>query len=198
MLDLLGCSSDDIDTGKINWRDITPAEYRQLDDQALEEICQHGRCSPFEKEYCCINGARIPVLIEAAAFGGRVLGSGSFFAVDLRNRKRLPEIDDRAAEVISKLSPRQRLICLLSSYGLTQNRIAGLLDMGRRTVELERHRAAITLGLSTPGTTLWSVSNQKILRASAITSGLLTPSIVKVIERYVGQTDLFKKRFSGR
>src|SRR5436190_9039176 len=35
---LLGYKGNDINAGKIHWREITPPEYKPLDDQALDEI----------------------------------------------------------------------------------------------------------------------------------------------------------------
>ena len=179
--DLLGYAGADLNAGKIRWRDITPPEYGPLDDQALEEIRQHGKCSPFEKEYVGSNGRRIPVLITAAAFDKRSLDAGSFCAIDLRKRKRLGETDPTAAMQVSSLSPRQRLICLLSSHGVMQKRIAGLLDIALRTVELERHRAAKALGLPTPTATIWAVSNQQLLKSSLASDGLLPPAVEQII-----------------
>src|SRR6516225_6158970 len=70
---MLGYTANDINGGKIRWRDITPPEYQPLDNQALAEIREYGKCSPFEKEYVDIHGCRIPVLITAAAFGKGVV-----------------------------------------------------------------------------------------------------------------------------
>jgi len=178
---LLGYSGDDIDAGTVRWRDITPPEYKPLDDQALHEIRQHGSCSPFEKEYVRSDGNRIPVLITAAAFGQGVVDAGSFCAIDLRARRRLPELKPTAEIPVSRLSARQQLICLLSSYGVDQKRIANVLDIGLRTVEWERNRVAKTFGVPTPAVTIWAVTNRQLLRASLIGSELLTPSVEQLI-----------------
>jgi PAS domain S-box-containing protein len=178
---LLGYKGNEINDGKIRWRGITPPEYEPLDDQALAEIRQHGKCAPFEKEYIGIDGNRIPVLITAAAFGKGVVDSGSFCAIDLRQRKRLPDANETAATQVSYLSARQRLICLLSASGVNQKRIASLLDIGLRTVELDRHRAAEALGLPTPAATIWAASNRRLLQSRVINDGLLTPPIQQVV-----------------
>jgi len=179
---LLGYSGHEINAGKIRWREITPPEYQPLDDQALAEIRQLGKCWPFEKEYVRSDGTRIPVLITAAAFGQDIPDSGSFCAIDLRRRKRLPEANSTAAAQVSRLSARQRLICLLGACGVNQKRIATVLDIGLRTVELERHRSAKALGLPTPAATIWAVSNRELLRSTAMSDGLLTSSTERMID----------------
>ncbi|HEY2414140.1 MAG TPA: PAS domain-containing protein [Pirellulaceae bacterium] len=179
---LLGYSGHDINAGKIRWPEITPPEYQPLDEQALVEIRQLGKCWPFEKEYVGSDGSRIPVLVTAAAFGKGVVDAGSFCAIDLRRRKRLPEADHAATAQVSRLSARQRLICLLGAYGVNQKRIATTLDIGLRTVELERHRAAKALDLPTPAATIWAVSNRQLLHSSAMSDGLLTSPLEQLID----------------
>ena len=55
---------------------------------------------------------------------------------------------------------RQRAVCLLLSYGEPDKRIATLLDVGLRTVELDKQRAASKLKLATGALTVWSVENR--------------------------------------
>jgi PAS domain S-box-containing protein len=178
---LLGCSSDDINLGRIRWQDITPPEYAPLDEQAMGEIQTYGKCAPFEKEYICADGRRVPVLISAATFDDDK-ETGSFCIVDLRQRKQINESNSDVEEIF-RLTARQRLIALLTSHGVLQKQIANLLDMGLRTVEIERQRTAAILGLPTRTATLWAVSNQQRLAESLAGAGLITPAVEKLISR---------------
>lgn len=98
LLDLLGYSRAELIAGQVKWNEITPPEYRYLDEQALTEIDERGTCSPFEKEYVCKDGRHIPVLIGGSSFDEKG-ESGIFFAVDLTerklNEKRLRESEQR-------------------------------------------------------------------------------------------------------
>ena len=67
--------------------------------------------------------------------------------------------------VVSSLSDRQRLICLLASVGELDKRIAILLDISLRTVELEKQRIASNLGIPTPRLLIWAVENRRVLQA---------------------------------
>jgi DNA-binding NarL/FixJ family response regulator len=67
--------------------------------------------------------------------------------------------------IVSSLTDRQRVICLLSSVGELDKRIANLLDIGQRTVELEKRRVANSLGIPTQRLVIWAVENRRVLRA---------------------------------
>jgi PAS domain S-box-containing protein len=62
-LNMVGYSRDDLMKGMLRWTDMTPAEYRELDSIALEQIRETGSCAPFEKEYYRKDGSRVPVLL---------------------------------------------------------------------------------------------------------------------------------------
>ena len=84
---------------------------------------------------------------------------------------------------LQKLSERQRVICLLPSHGISQDRIAKLLDMGLRTVELENEGDADTLGITTKVVALWAAKNHTRISESTIGSSLLTPAVLGEIQK---------------
>ncbi|HKY27929.1 MAG TPA: EAL domain-containing protein [Pyrinomonadaceae bacterium] len=65
-LKIIGCTRDDLATGKLNWRELTAPELRHLDEQAIEQVREHGHCSPFEKECISKDGNRVSVLFGAS------------------------------------------------------------------------------------------------------------------------------------
>ena len=64
-LEMVGYSRQDLEAGKILWRQMTPDEYLHLDERAMEELAATGSCKPFEKEYFRKDGSRVPILIAA-------------------------------------------------------------------------------------------------------------------------------------
>ncbi|MEM5458826.1 AAA family ATPase [Paraburkholderia phytofirmans] len=86
-LRIVGYSREDLLSGRIRWPDLTPPEWRDLDELVRAELTATGSAKPFEKEYFCKDGSRVPVLVGAAAFGERE-GQGVAFILDLTDQKR--------------------------------------------------------------------------------------------------------------
>lgn len=85
-LQMVGYSRDDLLQGRIRWDEMTPPEYRHLDQQALVEIKANQVCTPYEKEYFCKDGHRLPVLVGGAAFGNG-FEKGVCFVLDITDRR---------------------------------------------------------------------------------------------------------------
>ncbi len=85
-LRMLGYTRKDLQMGQINWRKVTPPEYLDLDEVAIEEAKEQGYCNPYEKEYIRADGSRVPVLIGFAQVEG-MSGDYVCFMVDLTERK---------------------------------------------------------------------------------------------------------------
>jgi PAS domain S-box-containing protein len=65
-LELIGYSRDDLGTDRLRWRNVTPPEFLDRFDRALEELRETGRAMPFEKEFLRSDGIRVPVLVGFA------------------------------------------------------------------------------------------------------------------------------------
>ncbi len=98
-LDLVGYTRGDLQAGRLQWPDLTPAEYSALDDLAHEEGLRFGACTPYEKELIRKDGTRVPVLVATA-----VLKLSPFrwitFVQDLRERNQFESIRDEDADLI--------------------------------------------------------------------------------------------------
>jgi PAS domain S-box-containing protein len=86
-LDMLGYSREDLISGRLNWSELSPAEWRDADDRAVEELKAAGTIRPREKEYFRKDGGRVPVLLGATTFDDRP-DQGVAFVLDLTERKR--------------------------------------------------------------------------------------------------------------
>jgi PAS domain S-box-containing protein len=70
-LDILGYAREDLASGRLRWTELTPAEWRDADEQTVAELKAAGTVQPREKEYFHKDGSRVPVLLGATTFGDR-------------------------------------------------------------------------------------------------------------------------------
>ncbi|MCA1442449.1 PAS domain S-box protein [Ensifer sp. IC4062] len=85
-LRMVGYSREDVLSGRVCWRELTPSEWRDRSERAVAELRTIGKFQPFEKEFFRRDGSRVPVLIGGALFeeGG---DEGVAFALDLTERR---------------------------------------------------------------------------------------------------------------
>lgn len=86
-LSMLGYTREELREGRVRWRDITPPEWAQLDQQKFEELLTRGAVLPYEKEYLTRDGRRVPVMLGVAAVTHEPL-SWIAFALDLTSSKK--------------------------------------------------------------------------------------------------------------
>ena len=96
-LRIVGYGRDDLSSGRLRWRELTPAEWRTADDRRVAELEASGTAQPHEKEYFRKDGSRVPVLVGAATFEG-MCDEGAAFVFDLTDRKKADEAV-RASEI---------------------------------------------------------------------------------------------------
>ncbi|MFS8975393.1 AAA family ATPase [Cupriavidus necator] len=89
-LRMVGYEREDLVSGRVRWRDLTPPELHQGSEQALAEAGQTGRVQPFEKEYVRKDGSRVPVIVGLATFEAS-RKEGVAFVLDLTERKQAEE-----------------------------------------------------------------------------------------------------------
>ena len=83
--------------------------------------------------------------------------------------------------VVTSLTDRQRLICLLASVGELDKRIASLLHIGLRTVDREKQRVAYSLDIPTHHLVIWAVENRQALSAEIKTWNSVSDLIRELI-----------------
>jgi PAS domain S-box-containing protein len=90
-LDIVGYAREDLVSGGLRWRELTPAEWHDADDQAGAELKAAGTVQPREKEYFRKDGRRVPVLVARALFEWKP-DEGVAFVIDL-NRPQVGGVD---------------------------------------------------------------------------------------------------------
>lgn len=127
-LDMLGFTQEELDSGEVNWRALTPPEMEERDRKAMEELLANGRCEPFEKVFLHKKGYAVPVYIGVSMLSGDH-GRGIAFVMDLSERKKAEAelklastvfeasydgilITDAAMHIVSV----NRAICMMTGY----------------------------------------------------------------------------------
>jgi PAS domain S-box-containing protein len=77
---------EDLASGRVRWTNLTPAEWRGPDEQAVAALKASGIFQPFAKEYFRKDGSRVPVLLGGALFEGSG-NEGVAFVLDLSEQK---------------------------------------------------------------------------------------------------------------
>lgn len=87
-LRMSGYGREQIETGELTWRKLTPPEWMESSERQMEHLAQTGRIGPYEKDYILADGSRRWMLIA-----GRDLGDGTIvkFCVDYTERKQAQE-----------------------------------------------------------------------------------------------------------
>ncbi len=97
-LHLAGYTRDEFATlGRINWRELTPIEYKDLDDRALLEVQTTGVSRIYEKEYLQRDGKRVPIVLGVALLNDSK-NNGVAFVLDITERKSVEKKCDRLLE----------------------------------------------------------------------------------------------------
>jgi PAS domain S-box-containing protein len=86
LLNLIGYSKEEILSGRIDWRKLTPLEWHEVDARAVEQLATTGIAGLREKEYIRKDGGRVPVLVGSAMLEGEASLCISF-VLDLTERK---------------------------------------------------------------------------------------------------------------
>ncbi len=87
-LEMMGYTSDDLETGRIDWTKMTPPEYNYLDERSLIELKTTGvNKVPYEKEFIRKDGSHIPIMV-AGAMLDKARINGVAFVLDITERKK--------------------------------------------------------------------------------------------------------------
>ena len=135
LLAMVGHDRADLEAGRINWREMTPAEWSARDDAAIEQLRRTGSCRPFEKEYFHASGRRVPILIGAAVIDRDPLRWVTFI-VDLSERQRAEQ--ERAELLAAAAVARAEAESAETGLGLLL-RAGALVTATRNREELLEH-----------------------------------------------------------
>jgi PAS domain S-box-containing protein len=107
-LEMVGCTRDDLDSGRIMWTELTPPEWQGASQRAVAQLRTTGSADLYEKEYFRKDGSRVPVLVAAAALEGSPVQAVAF-VVDLTERKQAEVERERLRRLQADLARISRI-----------------------------------------------------------------------------------------
>ena len=138
-LTMTGYTRKDLLTGAVNWQQMSPAEYRQIDETALAELAAVGVCTPFEKEYIRKDNSRVAVLIHGATLDEK-RDRGIAVIVDITERNQARKALQKAHDELEQLV-EERTVELLKTNQLLRAEIA---DRQRAERQMQRTQAFLS------------------------------------------------------
>jgi len=95
-LQMVGYAREEVMSGAVRWADMTPPEWRYLDEAAIKQLQACGTARPWEKEYLRKDGSRVPILVGVAMLNDEECVA---FVLDITERKRLDEVRAKSSEL---------------------------------------------------------------------------------------------------
>ncbi len=92
-LKTFGFTAEELAAGQVRWAEMTPAEWRHLDEHAITQLTTSGRAQPWEKEYFHKDGSRVPVIVGVSMLNEEETIA---FVLDITERKHAESLREKS------------------------------------------------------------------------------------------------------
>jgi PAS domain S-box-containing protein len=118
-LDMVGYTRQELEAGKVNWIAMTPPEYHDVDERAIQEARERGACTPYEKVYLRKDGVPVPILLGFAYFAE---DEAPFvcFVLDLTPQKRAEAVVKEYASQLEHSNRELQNFAFVASHDLQE------------------------------------------------------------------------------
>ena len=99
-LNMLGFDREDLASGRVNWRSLTPPEFEARDQIAIAELIELGHCNQYEKQLISKTGEHVSVML-GASFLNSSTHEGVAYFMDLTSSKQAEDKLRLAATVFN-------------------------------------------------------------------------------------------------
>ncbi|MFB2639582.1 diguanylate cyclase domain-containing protein [Shewanella bicestrii] len=99
-LNMLGFDREDLASGRVNWRSLTPPEFEARDQIAIAELIELGHCNQYEKQLISKTGEYVSVML-GASFLNSSTHEGVAYFMDLTSSKQAEDKLRLAATVFN-------------------------------------------------------------------------------------------------
>ncbi|HEX4341029.1 MAG TPA: ATP-binding protein [Polyangiaceae bacterium] len=179
LLDSLGYSRDEILSGRVRWSDLTPPEWRHVDERAIAQLKSAGIGSQREKEYISKQGKRVPVLLGSAMVEGEYCIS---FVLDLTERKGADAARQTAEAALRRTEEQFRHAQKMEAVGRLAGGVAHDFNNLLSVILSYAHLVLAELGGSDPLHEEIEEIRKAATRAAGLTRQLLLFSRQSVVE----------------
>lgn len=143
-LQMIGYDRNELVTGELCWQQLTPPEFHDTDQRAIQEIMATGQVPSYEKAYYHKDGHQIPILI-GATFLDDAKTHGAAFVLDISERQQAEaERQARMAAESANQAKNQFLANMSHELRTPLNAILGYAQLLSRDRNLnERQQSAL-------------------------------------------------------
>ena len=111
--------------GRINWRELTPPEYKHWDERAIAQTLSTGVSSIYEKEYVHRDGKRVPIVLGVALLNDSQC-EGVAFVLDITEQKRA---EREREQLLSRERQYAKQLHGLTEAALVMNSVLSIEDV---------------------------------------------------------------------
>jgi PAS domain S-box-containing protein len=127
MLEMLGYTREDLEQGRLNFRQLTPPEHQAVTERAVRTLKETGVVRPFEKQYFRKDGSRIDVLLSSATLD-EAQERGIALVIDLSEGK-------RTERALRQAEAESRAVLAALAEGITLQDAGGTLRLANASAE---------------------------------------------------------------